>query len=244
MIRSSLTAAGLGLMIALSLASISVTAAQAEPNAKWLILMENNQVLTGAELHSQAFGSIEPDEGTLVTHMLGATVEVSCTSLELVGAELVESGSTTKTTIVFSGCKTKINGKETEACVPHTEGTSKGTVKSRQVIGLLVLHRLPSGALDDLIEINPVVGDTFYLLEFGEECALSEKISVRGVLYLEDCENKLLQHLVVHLLEQGPLTRLFVLSETKEHLETSLNGSAFTHLIGQHLNRPWSGMAA
>jgi hypothetical protein len=242
--RSRVAAMVLGVM-ALCLAAFSAPAAQAEPNAKWLILMEDNEVLTGAELHARGQFSPETENGALVTHILGLTVEVTCKSGELLKGELIETGSLSESTAKFTGCKTLLSGEVNTECAPHTTGQPSGTIETLPFLGLIVLHELVGIGQDDLIRIKTAApNNLFYLIEFGKTCVLGTKVSVNGVLYLKDCENKLLQHLVNHLVEQAPLTRMWVISETKEHLETTIRGSAVAFLLGQHLNLAWSGMAA
>jgi hypothetical protein len=74
------------------------------------------------------------------------------------------------------------------------------------------------------------VGEEFVNVRLGEECSIGENLPIFGKLTLWDCleEGKgALKHAETHLVtEFKPLTKLYVISDTAEHLETSLDGSA------------------
>jgi len=61
------------------------------------------------------------------------------------------------------------------------------------------------------------------------------------VLFLKDGEGKAEAHQIKHLIEQGPLTSLFVGSDIAEHLESSLIGSAWVSLGGTDKGLSWGG---
>lgn len=83
-------------------------------------------------------------------------------------------------------------------------------------------------------------------LEFkGAECVLSSsKTLIKGALWLKDCENKVETHLVKHLFEESTAHghTLWVGTDTAEHLETNLDGSAFVTLTGAHTGLSWGAM--
>ena len=72
----------------------------------------------------------------------------------------------------------------------------------------------------------------------GEECALGETVPLKGKLSLKDAE--LTELLIEHLFTQGPLTELWVLTNTAEHAVT-IDGNANVMLSGAHEGVEWCG---
>jgi len=214
--------------------------AHGEPGAQWLVIDEDGKALDTATLPAGLQWSIENSDASLLTTLVGITVKVLCTASNLMGAGLVAEGKLKNGFIVkFTGCQTFLNGSKTPsaACVPHSAGAPAETVETKPLKGLIVLH---TGKVK-LVLVEPEMGETMATLLMGEACALGESISVNGKLYLKDCENALEIPQVEHLVEQGPLTDLWVQKKTAEHAVT-LDGSAITLIGGLHLNRPWAGM--
>ena len=102
------------------------------------------------------------------------------------------------------------------------------------------MHELAGGVKDDLLSILPDEGETFATIEMGPECAIGQKVNVIGKATLKDCEGLALTHLVKHLVEVGPLTELWVISKTPEHVATIL-GSVWAFLTGEHVGLKFSG---
>jgi hypothetical protein len=237
MIRTKLGLLGLCAVV-FGVMAFSATAAQAEVGAKWLVLKtEGGALLTEAEIETnkeRLVGEIENKTASLLAKVLGLKIEILCTAGELVDALLGASGS------VKTGAKVKFTGcvaREANAglallsgCLPHSSGSPTGTVETKFGHALVELHTLTSGVKHDVTKILPDSGEEFADILLGEECSIGEKLPVFGKLVLWDCleEGKgALKHLVTHLVtEFKPLTKLFVISDTAEHLETSLDGSA------------------
>jgi len=89
--------------------------------------------------------------------------------------------------------------------------------------------------------LEPSEGTFFMTLETGEECAIGEKIPILGKLYIKDCENRFEKHQVIHLIEEGPLSEMWVISKTAEH-KVKLDGSALVSLTGAHAGLAWGAM--
>ncbi len=66
---------------------------------------------------------------------------------------------------------------------------------------------------------------------------------VGGIFYAKDANGKFEVEEVAHSFKEGPLTKLFVISDTPEHKAT-IAGAASVSLAGEHLNRWWSGLGA
>jgi hypothetical protein len=223
-----------------SLMALGVSSAQAEPTAKWLILTSGGVVKTGAELPSQVIGEIENKDGSLLTKVIGLSVRVLCETMTLEGLKLEKEGSLTKGfTALFGGCETFINGKLEAACEPFSAGEPLRSIKTNKLKGLAVLI---GGAKRVLIEPE-VAGASLVLIQFHEECVLPD-LTIFGKLYIKDCKGDAAfsEHLVKHLIEEDTVnSRMWVISDTAEHLETSLDGSAEVFLTGPHTGLRWGG---
>jgi hypothetical protein len=82
--------------------------------------------------------------------------------------------------------------------------------------------------------------ETLATIEMSEECAIGTKVPLIGKFTVKDCEGLSLKNLFEHLIEVGPLTELWTISKTAEHVATLL-GSAWAFLYGAHLNKQFSG---
>jgi hypothetical protein len=225
----------------LAVMALSASAAQAEPNAKWLILDEDGTALDANDLHAAIEGTLENNHLILLTEILKLKVEILCTAIQLIGGAILGQGSVVGT-VKLTGCKIVISGKESKPCVPHTKGAPAGTLESTHGHGLIVLHELSPTVRDELVLLLPETGNTIFTLEMGEACALGESLPIKGKFVVKDCQNAFLTHQVIHLIEEGPLSHLFIISDTPEHA-VKVDGSVNVFLSGTHLNRPWSGMA-
>lgn len=225
--------------VILGLMAIGINA-HGESGAQWLLLDKDGTALDPATLPAGIQWEIEKEDVSLLATILKSSFKVLCTASQLTGAGLIAEG---KLKIgfkaKFTGCQTFLNGSPTPNgnCVPHSSGAAAGTVETNPLKGLIVLH---TGKVK-LVLVEPEMGETIATLLMSELCPLGEKISVNGKLYLKDSENMLEAHEVAHLIEQGPLTDLWVQNKTAEHAVT-LDGSAEVSLTGLHLGRSWGGM--
>jgi hypothetical protein len=233
--------------VVLGLMAFNTSSAFAEETANWLILMENGEVLTGAQL-TAALNVSKDTLPILHTKILGFTVLYECNKIEAINANLLKKGTVAKefnaegkpvgAQIKFSECITIIGGEKNALCAPKIEGVA-GVIITNKSHGLIVLHE---GGTVTLLSILPDEGETFVTIESEKGCPIGTKVPIIGKMHLKDCENAFLTHKVIHLTEIGPLTELWAISKTEEHKATIL-GSAFAFLIGAHLNRPFSGHA-
>jgi hypothetical protein len=255
MTRTRLGLLGLCAMV-FGLMAFSATA-HAEPKSRWLVLTGvGTTVLSEAQIDAGQISfalAVEKDlSGTpinipiLHSKIAGITVLFECEEIEAKGAALKSQGRVAeKAEIVFSKCRTKLNGATSAPCEPKANGTEKGVIRTKPGHALIVLHELAGGVKDDLVRILPdnvggVPSETFATIEMSAECAIGTKVPVIGKATLKDCENLALTHLVKHLAETGPLTELWTISKTAEHVATIL-GSGWATLSGTDgLGRAWS----
>lgn len=233
MIRATTKRGGL---LSIALASIALPAAllapgaSAEESAQWLV----GKAKVTASLSPQLKMSLEGNDETLLSKVLGIKIEKLCTAAELLEAKLAPEGKITSgAKIKLSGCQIKLNGTLSKACEPHT-GEMKGVIVTNGLKGLLVLHE---GA--GIFQLKPASGETFMTFEMGEECAVGEKIMVGGTLTLKDAA--LTTEAVEHLVIEGPLTNLWFISNTPEHKVVADGGVLFA-LAGEHAGLAWSGL--
>jgi hypothetical protein len=232
--------------LALGLTAIGAGTAQAEVGSHWNVagksipsgLLPFVQVKEIEELKSAEAGK----HLVLLTKLLGGIpFHILCTGMQLIEFHLLtEGGSLGK--IRFSGCKTLLGEKASPACNPK-----EGILETMLLKDLIVLHKLESGVIDTLDRLEPNAGTTFINFETSPECSVGKKIPVGGVIFLKDCQNAFGTEQVDHLFEQGPLTHLWVLSDTVEHAAT-IDGSVVLGLINvgteKHEGLKWSGTAA
>jgi hypothetical protein len=232
--------------------------AQASAGAKWLILESAGVLWSEAKVNEgKASVLLEAETtGVLHTKIAGVAVLFECKKLAAEKAFLLANGSIGESAgnvkgskVKFSECITKLNGVTSAACEPNAGGTQKGVIVTNAGHALLVLHELAGGVKDDLVSILPdnvikegkeVASKTFATIEMSELCSIGEKVPVLGKATLKDCENLALTHLVKHLTEIGPLTELWTISETAEHVATIL-GSGWASLSGAGAGKLFSG---
>jgi hypothetical protein len=225
------------LTLVMGMTALGGTAAQAEPGAFWKV--NNSQIPSNLLPELQA--TIEGPHGILLTKVGLSKVEILCTTIGLKAAKLHELGRITGKAH-FSGCITKLNGTTANACVPHSPGAANGLIETNALHGLLKLHKLADGKIDDIIEVLPEGGLLFVTLVLGKaapeknECAIGEKFDITGHAYLKDCQDELLKEKVEHLLEEGPLTLLLFGANP-----ATIDGTAFVSLAGVHKGLTWSG---
>jgi hypothetical protein len=224
--------------VVLGLVVLGTSGVQAEKGANWKVKGEN---VTAGLLPEVLLKEVVMKDMTLLTKVLGFKVELLCQKAQFIGAKLetegkVSAGNKTK----FEECLMKLNGTVSAACEPHT-GKEKGAFVSNALKGLLVLHELVDGTKDTLILFEPVEGTAFVTIELGEECAIGGTCTVFGKSTVKDAKNEFGVEAVEHMVEQGPLSVLWVNSNTAEHAAT-IDGSATLALTGVHKGLKWSGV--
>jgi hypothetical protein len=234
MLRSKLGLLGL-CVLAVGMMAFSAASAQAAP--EWLVLTKEGVAKTAAELNASLGAELDGETASLDTHLVKLHVRVTCKKGTLENAKLVTGGGVSAGgKVKFEGCETFNAATSTllPECKVKSPGAAFGTVESFKGKGQL----LSSGET----ELKPETGTEFAKLEFEAGCVLPTPDPVTGKLVVKDCEGKAAEHLVKHLLVQGAGTSLAVGSDTAEHLETSLVGSAWVFLTGEHLNLKWGAM--
>lgn len=177
---------------------------------------------------------------TLLSKILGSSVEVVCEKMGLENAVLkTEGGSLGK--IKFAGCTTKVNGVTQAACTPTTN-TEFGVILTKLLKDLIVLEG--GGVFGEGYDlIVPEEGSTFVTIEATGECSIGSKIPIFGTMTLKDSNLEGRVEKVTHLVEEGPGTELWVISKTVEHT-ARIDGIAAVFLIREHAGLKWSGTPA
>jgi hypothetical protein len=174
-------------------------------------------------------------ETTIVVHtkIAGISVLYLCPIAETLNFRLKANGSIGSGALIdFLFCLTHLNGVISKACEPIGGGKA-GVIKTTELHGLIELHELTGGVKDDVVRLLPDSGETVAIIEMSAECAIGTKVPLIGKVVLKDCENLALTHLVKHLVEIGPLTEIWAISKTAEHVATIL-GSMWAFLTGAH----------
>jgi hypothetical protein len=258
MTKAGLRAAGSLIGTVTLLMTVSVTGALAEAGSQWLVLTSGGLTKTTKELPVGVTGEISAgSKEVLLTKIAGAKIEKTCTSVETPGLKLEgESSIAPGAKLKFTGCKIFLNGAESKVCVPHTSGAPAGTLETTKLRGDLGLHFLLNEKGEKIkdektgevilhgpIRLEPEVGETYMMLELGEECSIGEKVPIFGTFYAHDVGNKsgIETHQVKHVIEEGPGTTVWILNKTEEH-KVILDGSATLFLNGAHAGLKWGGM--
>ena len=242
--------------VVFGLMAFGTTGAQAEVGAKWLILPAGGgAAVTGSTLHATVGLEIEKDASgnpiPLVLHseILKIKTLFLCTEVIADNAKLLADGTIGKeagvpsgSKVLFGGCTTDLNGSPAPECTPTDPEAGVGKISTKPGHALLVLHELTGGVKDDLTEIIPDagLGKTFATIVLPVGCPIGTSVPVIGKFFLKDCQGLALTHVAKHLVEEGPLSKLFVISETVEHAAVLL-GSAWAFLTGEHSGLLWSG---
>jgi hypothetical protein len=227
---------------------LMVFSAMAQAEGTWLILNGKGEVKTGSELPATV--ELEKDSSTLILHaeILKIKVLFLCTNVSAINAKIFGPGAIGKgpgeekeSKVVFSGCITDLNGAESPECIPTDPASGKGFIVTRFGHGLVALHELTTDKVkDDIVILLPDEGETFATIGLPAACPIGTSIPVIGKLALKDCENLALTHLVKHLFESfNPLSELWVVSKTEEH-KTTVLGSAWGKLGGEHTGLKYS----
>lgn len=233
MLRLKLSLIGFCVLV-VGLMGLGVSGAEA---AEWTILNSKGESKTAAELPAELAKEIDGTSASLDTHLFKLHVRITCTTATLIGLKLEKEGKlTTGGKAKYQGCKVFTINKEEKAtelpeCGVKTAGQAFGTIETSKLKGQL--------QASGLIKIEPETGTTFISLEFEAGCVITSPTTIGGTVFLEDCEGKIVTHLIKHLFKQGAGTSLFIGSDTAEHLETSLVGSAWGFLSGAHAGLKW-----
>ena len=262
MVRSRLGLKALGLCaLVLGLMACMAGSAQAEPNAFWSIKNLAQTELfkipngPGGVVNLQPLLEIKELEnktGTLEFKTLGGTlVKILCTTAKFdEGGNLLAEGSISLGRVQFEGCTVELNNKPAPACEIHSTGKPVGTILTEKAIGLIVLDKLASGEVDDLVKFipDPVEGKESKVIakfELGPECSIGELVKVEtakkpaegGAFWVKDClgNSSFLEEKVEHLAVEG-LEGLLALGQPAK-----IEGSAWVKLGPGHVGQKWGG---
>ncbi len=233
MTRSKLGLLGLCAVV-ISVIAISTSVAQAS-QPTWIALAGQNLELTGEN---------DSADLSLLTELAGIKVTVTCTGVTLKGISLEEEGTLTEGgKVALTGCSLYSGPGVLDGvteCTVKSSGAPVGTVETGELKGELVLHELAGGGKEVLAKIEPKTAEGILVTFRLEECALPENNLVRGVLYLKDGLGQATTHAVKHLVEQGPLTLLYVGAHSAKQLEvTKIDGSVWVSLTGADQGLHW-----
>jgi hypothetical protein len=241
MSRSKLGLLGLCTLV---LGTMAISTSSAQAAFSWLIwntLGENPK-----DLKATVFGETDNTDLTLLTKLVGLTTSITCSGFKFIGLNIEVGGTlTTGFKVKYTGCEAYEKGVlgTPLKCHVFSLGKENGTIETNALKGALALHTLAGGGTEVLVKIEPVEEEALVTI-LTEECILPEANPLNGVLYIKDCEKKALTNSIKHLIEQGPLTSLYVGADTKEHLETNLDGSVRALLLGDHPGYLWAAMDA
>ena len=226
MLRSKLGLLGL-CALALGLMAFVTSSASA---AEWLILESNKTTVnTAAKLPASIVGEFEEKtDGTLLTHLVGIELNILCTAFTLTGTKLEGGGLLTNGgTVTFTGCTVPTSAD----CKVNSPGQAVGTIVSKAVKGTLQTN--------GEVLIEPKTGTVLIELVLSGELCLFSNLgtqTINGVLWIVDAKAK--THEVKHLISEskakfsGKQGTLWIGKDTAEHLETSIDGSAWAFLTG------------
>jgi hypothetical protein len=251
MIRSKLGLKALALSgLIVGLMAFATSSAQATVGANWKVNGKffSEWKTSPALLPKLEIRTIENNTASLnFTTKGGTNVLILCTSAKFdEGGHLIVNGGISLGRILFKGCSTLLNEVASAKCKPSGGGTAKesGEILTRKGEGLIVLHQLGNGELDDLVLLkpDPTENETFAVIELGASCAIGESVDVKGELFLEDCAHNtgFLEEKEVHLIQEASqLHGLSALGQT-----ATIIGSANIGLAGEHEHSIWKGIPA
>jgi hypothetical protein len=227
--------------------SVSSGAAQGA-TLSWLILDEKKVVAT--ELKAELSTAFDSQHLVLHVKIDGMTGAITCRimSLSLVSLELkgkLNDGG--RATFIECGVYKKVPLSEPFPCTVKSPGAPVGRIETGELKGELVLHTLASGGQQVLAKVQSKAGleGNLATIRFeGAGCPLPESIVLHGTLYLKDFHNQATVHKAEHLVEQGPLTSLYLGGHSADQLAiTKILGSAWIRLAaGDHADLEWSAM--
>jgi hypothetical protein len=176
----------IGLCVTAAMAMMAFAASGAQA-ASWMV----GGTTVTSNLPVDVVATLE-EEATLLSKAAGSSVAISCASLKAEEEVLLGAG-VAHGKVIFTKCKTALNGSPAAACTPKEPIVAKGLL-------LVVKH---NGATYVLAE--PESGKPFTTLTLGteEECAIGEEFDVTGQLWIEDCEGDPETELLTHLIQEG-----------------------------------------
>jgi hypothetical protein len=190
----------------------------------------NGEPMIAGLFPTVAANEVEGSGLTLTSQVESIKVEVQCTGLVLEKFALQEAGLVSSGKARLSGCTTKLNGKKQVACEPHN-GTEKGVIVTNTLSIAVTPHA--SGSVIKVEGPSSVLA----IVALSEECLVGEEIPLIGTLSLKDTGFE--KEAGTHLVSNGPLTELWLVSKTAEHSAT-VGGSATISLSGAHAGMPWT----
>ena len=203
--------------------------ARAEKGVRWMV---GGSPVTSTLQPTVVVKEVEGLGLTLLTKINSKTVEVSCTGLELSGfALLLEGEISSGSKDIFKGCVIKLDGVKSTPCEPHN-GAEKGVIVTGELKNARSSHE---GV--ELISVEPKTGETVATIETSSECSVGSKIPLIGKFTLKDASS-LANDAPTHLFSAGPLTELWAVSKTAEHIVT-IDGSVVLELGGVHKGLHW-----
>src|ERR1044071_3367913 len=190
MIRSRLGLKTLGMCaLVLGLMAVWVGAAQAEETGgSWTYEIGGLLKTFEGALHEPSVnGALEAGtEAVLHAKVLGGTeILYECTAVSIVGGRL-QLGVHIRGSLVFSGCRTLLNGVTSNNCKPKAGGTEEGVIKTVPILVLMLLHKLTEGVKDKVLIAHPVEGTNFAFVESTAACSLGIKAPIGGLLAFKD----------------------------------------------------------
>src|SRR5215475_4056138 len=148
--RTRLTLLGLCAAV-FAVMAFGASAAQAN---EWLILTSGGVLKTAAELPALVGGTLENNDASVLTTILGSKVKILCTAITLVSFKLEAGGILgSGGKIEFTGCKIFLEEEEAPECEAKSAGNPNGTIETNALKGELGLH-----GTKIVIKIKPVVG--------------------------------------------------------------------------------------
>jgi hypothetical protein len=189
----------------------------------------------------------EPEIGTeidvaLVMHaeaLEGTKVLYECKKISAAAGSKLKANGVLLGKLIFSECKTFLNGVESKPCEPK-----EGKITTNLLKAQMLLHKLAGGTIDKILiaEGETEVGGAanFATIQSTAACALGINVPVGGKIALEPSNPT--THEVKHLMKGfSPLSSLWIISNTAEH-QTSFLGSEWAFLTGAHSGLKWAGL--
>jgi hypothetical protein len=249
MIRARLKLFGLCAMV-LGVMAVFTASAQAKP--EWMVNGANittNTLAPEVQVKEvEKLGEAGERHLVLLTEILKFKTEILCEGMEFRNIKLQASGTTTEGDIHFSKCITKLNGVTNASCVPKSKEQEAGLILTEPGKGTIVTHILKDKegkeiGKDALVLVKPTnAEERFVTVLMSEACPIGEKVPIKGEFFIKDCKGLAETEEVDHLMEEGPLTHLYAITDTAEHA-AKIDGSAIARLVGAHLGLKWSGLA-
>jgi hypothetical protein len=241
MIRSRLGLKALGMCaLVLGLMAVWAGAAQAEETGgNWTYKNAAGELKTfeGALAEPELGGEIEPGTvGVLDSKVLGGSLlKYECKKFTVVKGSKLQAGGKAIGSLVFTECETFINSVLNKNCNPEA-----GTITTKEIKGVMLLHKLGDGTIHKILIAEPVTGTTFATVKSSEACSIGLNVPIGGKFAI--IPSNPTTHEVKHLItEFAALTHLFVISDTVEHKAT-ITGSALAFLSGTHVGLNFAGL--